>query len=293
MSRRRVVVTGCNGQVARSLRSQAAAQDDLELVFAGRPELDLAHPETIVDTIARMRPDLVVSAAAYTAVDQAEREEPIAMAINAVAPGRMAEATAMLGVPLVHISTDYVFDGMKVAPYSESDPVAPLGAYGRTKLAGEIAVAAANPDHVILRTAWLYSPFGHNFLKTMLRLAQGREIVRVVDDQFGNPTSTLDLADGILAIAHNLLKRDDPQMRGLFHLVADGSASWADFAEEIFRCSRKSGGPSATVERIPSSDYPTPARRPANSRLDCSRVLSAHGVRLPSWEMSVAAAVRH
>lgn len=292
ISRKRIVVTGRNGQVARSLHEQAVAHGDLELVFAGRPELDLARPETVAEAVTNLRPDLVVSAAAYTQVDRAESEETLAMTVNAVAAGEIARATAMLGVPIIHLSTDYVFDGTKSTPYVESDPVGPLGVYGRSKLAGELAVAAASPDHVILRTTWLYSPFGRNFLKTMLRLAQNRDCVRVVDDQTGTPTSTSDLAGAILTIAGNLLERDDPALRGIFHLAAGGSTSWADFAEEIFRCSQVCGGPSATVEHIPASEYPTPARRPANSRLDCSRILDLHGVRLPQWKSSVEAAVR-
>lgn len=287
----RIVVTGRNGQVARSLGERVLAHEAIDVIALGRPELDLQRPDTIAATITGLQPDLIVSAAAYTAVDQAEGEAPLAMAVNAVAPGEIAKAAALLGVPVIHLSTDYVFDGTKPAPYIESDAAAPVSVYGRSKLQGEIAVAGFNPDHVILRTAWLYGPFGRNFLKTMLRLAESRKVVRVVDDQIGCPTSTLDLADGILAIAYNLLERDDPALRGVFHLAASGSGSWADFAEEIFRRSRLRGGPSAEVERIPTSEYPTAARRPANSRLDCARVLALHGVILPPWHDSVAAVV--
>lgn len=281
----RIVVTGQNGQVARSLRERAMAQS--EVITLGRPELDLSRPDKIAAAMADFRPDLIVSAAAYTTVDEAEKEASLAMMVNAVAPGEIAKAAATLGVPLIHLSTDYVFDGAKPAPYTESDTPAPVSVYGRSKLQGEVAVARY-PNHVILRTAWLYGPFGGNFLKTMLRLAESRKVVRVVDDQVGCPTSTLDLADGILAIASNLLERDDPALRGVFHLVASGSGSWADFAEEIFHQSQLRGGPSAEVERIPTSEYPTAARRPANSRLDCARVLARHGVSLPHWRKSVA-----
>lgn len=289
--RPRILVTGRDGQVARSLRERAAAHGDFDLVFAGRPELDLARPGTVAEAVVGQRPDLVVSAAAYTAVDQAEREVEAAMAVNAVAPGEIARGAALLGVPVIHLSTDYVFDGAKRAPYAESDPAAPLGVYGHSKLLGEQAVARATANHAVLRTAWLYGPLGRNFLRTMLRLAQEREVVRVVDDQIGNPTSTLDLADAILAIARNLLRSDDPALRGVFHLAAGGSASWADFAEEIFRCSPSFDGPAAAVERITTADYPTPVRRPADSRLDCARVLAFHGVGLPHWKASVRPAV--
>lgn len=288
----RILVTGRNGQMARSLRKCAERRKDVELTLLGRPEFDLARPNGIAEAIMRIRPDLIVSAAAYTAVDQAEDEAPLAMAVNAVAPGEIARAAALLGIPVIHLSTDYVFDGTKSAPYTESDTAAPLGVYGRSKLAGEKAVAGANPDHVILRTAWLYGPFGGNFLTTMLRLAESRRTVRVVDDQIGNPTSALDLADAILIIARNLLERGDPALRGVFHLAGSGSGSRADFAEEIFRQSRLRGGASAEIERIRSSEYPSAAKRPANSRLDCARAHTLHGVSLPAWKTSVAAAVR-
>lgn len=290
-ARRRILVTGRDGQVVRSLRERGSLRSEFEIVAAGRPELDLARPDTIASVMAGLRPDLVVSAAAYTAVDRAEQEEDVATLVNAAAPGEVAKAAATLGVPIVHLSTDYVFDGTKPAPYVESDAAAPLGAYGRSKLLGEAAVARETANHAILRTAWLYGPFGHNFLKTMLRLAQDRDGVGVVGDQCGNPTSTLDLADAILAIAQNLMDDDDPAMRGVFHVTAGGNASWADFAEEIFRCSRLSGGPFAMVERITTAQYPTPAARPANSRLDCTKVLERHGVRLPHWRASVPSAV--
>lgn len=280
-------MTGREGQLARSLMQRAVAHSDLEMIAVGRPEFDLARPETIAEILMSLRPDLVVSAAAYTAVGRAEAEEPLAMTVNALAASEIARATERLGVPLIHLSTDYVFDGTKPTPYVENDTPAPLGAYGRSKLAGEVAVAAANSNHVILRTAWLYSPFGRNFLKTMLA-ARGK--VRVVDDQFGNPTSAFDLADAILAIACNLLERDDPALRGVFHLAGNGSGSRADFAEEIFRCSKMLG--SVSVERIPTSAYPTLAARPANSRLDCSRVFDLHGVCLPPWKGSVRAVIR-
>lgn len=287
----RIIVTGRTGQVARSLLERAEALDAIEVIALGRPELDLERPDTIAATMTGLRPDLIVSAAAHTAVDQAEDEASLAVTVNAVAPGEIARAAALLGIPVIHLSTDYVFDGTRSAPYVESDAPAPVSVYGRSKLQGEIAVARSNPNHVILRTAWLYGPFGRNFLKTMLRLAENRKVLRVVDDQVGCPTSTLDLAEGILAIASNLLERDDAALRGVFHLAASGSGSWADFAEEIFHQSQLRGGPSAEVERIPSSEYPTAARRPANSRLDCARVLALHGVSLPPWRDSVAAVV--
>ncbi|WP_341487066.1 dTDP-4-dehydrorhamnose reductase [Pararhizobium sp. A13] len=283
---KRLLVTGREGQVVRSLLERAALQPDIEVLALGRPEFDLSAPEALPAVIKDIRPDVVVSAAAYTAVDQAETEEELARVINAQAAGVIAEAAQALQIPVIHISTDYVFDGNKLSAYVETDPVAPVSAYGRTKLAGEEAVACATGDHVILRTAWVHSPFGKNFLKTMLRLAESRDTVNVVADQFGTPTSALDIADAVIAVARNLVASRDPALRGVFHLTNSGRASWADFAEEIFKVSAGLGGPVAAVGRIPAKEYPTPARRPANSQLDCSKLAAVHGVRLPHWAQS-------
>ncbi|WP_411033089.1 dTDP-4-dehydrorhamnose reductase [Shinella sp. BYT-45] len=289
--RKRMVVTGREGQVVTSLIERAALGGRFEVIAVGRPALDLSRPGSLDAPLRKAGPDIIVSAAAYTAVDQAETDEEAAAIVNGVSAGAVASTAAALGVPIVHLSTDYVFDGTKPSPYVETDPVAPIGAYGRTKLAGEQAVAKAAANHAILRTAWVYSPFGKNFLRTMLRLAETRDSIDVVDDQAGNPTSALDIADGVLAVAANLLDSDAPALRGVFHMTGSGEASWADFAAEILSQSASRGGPTAAVGRIPSSAYPTPARRPANSRLDCGKLSDAHGVRLPPWRESTAAAV--
>jgi dTDP-4-dehydrorhamnose reductase len=191
----------------------------------------------------------------------------------------------------VHLSTDYVFSGDLDRPYREDDLTGPVGAYGRSKLAGEVEVAAATPNHVILRTAWVYSPFGANFVRTMLRLAQTRDVVGVVADQHGSPTSALDIADGILRVCLNLQERDDAGLYGVFHMAGSGYTTWADFAEAIFTMSRGHGGPSARVEPISTSAYPTPAKRPGNSRLDCEKLRAVHGITMPEWQHSVAACV--
>lgn len=288
---RRMVVTGREGQIVRSLLERGALNGTFDIVALGRPQLDLCDLDGIDAALRQARPDVIVSAAAYTAVDRAETEEVRAYVVNATAPARIAATAAKLGVPVIHLSTDYVFDGEKPEPYVETDPVGPTSAYGRTKLAGERAVAEVTENHVILRTAWVYSPFGKNFLKIMLQLAESRDRINVVDDQVGNPTSALDIADGILAIAGNLLADDAANLRGLFHMTGAGSVSWADFATEIFVASGRCGGPTATVERIPSSAYPTPARRPGNSRLDCGKLERAHGVRLADWAAEAAKVV--
>ena len=278
----RVVVTGREGQVASALAERA--RDDIEIVRLGRPELDLAAPpDAIVSAIGQARPELVVSAAAYTQVDKAETEPDVAFAINERGAGAVARAASELGVPIVHLSTDYVFDGLKSAPYAEADSTRPTGVYGASKLAGEHAVLEQNADSVVLRTAWVYSPFGSNFVKTMLRLGADRDEVAVVADQRGNPTNALDIADGIIAVARNLAASDDPELRGVFHMAGSGEASWAELAEATFAVSAARGGPSATVRRIDTAEYPTAARRPENSRLDCGKLARVHGITLPDW----------
>lgn len=288
----RIVVTGGPfGQVLESLL-EVGRSEGHDIVPLGPPELDLAgDPEAIVQAIKKARPQAVVSAAAYTAVDKAESEPDLAFAINARGAGAVAAAANQLGVPVVHISTDYVFDGSKESPYVEGDAPAPTSVYGASKLAGEEAVLAAHGDAAVLRTAWVYSPFSANFVKTMLRLAGDREEVGVVADQRGNPTSALDIAATVIRVLDNLAKSDDAALRGVFHMTGSGEASWAEFAEAIFSASAAAGGPSARVRAIATSDYPTPAKRPANSRLDSSKLARVHGIRLPDWRKSTGEVV--
>ncbi|MGX5840651.1 dTDP-4-dehydrorhamnose reductase [Mesorhizobium sp. ArgA1] len=280
----RLVVTGRDGQVAASLLEAGKARDGIEVIAVGRPTLDLARPDTVFDALAAARPDIVVSAAAYTAVDQAEDEPDLAFAVNAVGAGKVAEAAARLGIPVIHLSTDYVFDGSKDGAYFETDATAPLGVYGASKLAGELAVAAANPRHLILRTAWVYSPFGKNFVKTMLRLAGDRDEIAVVADQWGNPTSALDIADAILHAAAML--RGDFGGYGIYHLAGTGETNWSGFARHILDTSARHGGPTARVRDIATSDYPAKARRPANSRLSTARFSAMFGWAVPEWHVS-------
>jgi dTDP-4-dehydrorhamnose reductase len=271
----------------RSLEERARGTG-VQIVAIGRPDLDLAAPaEAISDALAAIRPDAIISAAAYTQVDKAESEPDLAFAVNESGARALAKAARELGVPIVHLSTDYVFDGSMPDPYVETDPTGPTGVYGASKLAGEHAVVEEQPNSAILRTAWVYSPFGSNFVKTMLRLAETRDEIGVVGDQVGNPTSALDIADAIIAVTRNLIVNPEPQLRGIFHMTGVGSTSWAGFAEAIFVCSAELGGPSARVKRIGTADYPTPAKRPANSRLDCSKLAATHGVRLPDWHESL------
>jgi dTDP-4-dehydrorhamnose reductase len=263
-----------------------------QVIALGRPILDLsADPQAVGAALEAARPEVIVSAAAYTAVDKAESEPQLAAAVNVDGAAAVARAANAMGVPLIHLSTDYVFDGTKSEPYVEEDPTGPTGVYGKTKLAGEQAVLSAHDNVAILRTAWVYSPFGANFVKTMLRLANERDEVGVVADQYGNPTSALDIAEAVFVVADNLAASGSTSLRGVFHTAGAGDASWADFAEAVFVASGSARGPSAHVRRIATAEFPTPARRPANSRLDCSKLARAHGVRLPDWRVSTTTVV--
>lgn len=281
----RILVTGRNGQVAQSLAERA--DPAYELIFADRPGFDLADPASIERSVAEIRPDIVFSAAAYTAVDKAESEPELAMAVNGEGPGVLARAAAGVGAAVVHLSTDYVFDGAADHPYRESDPVGPVGVYGRTKLAGERAIAASGARHAILRTSWVYSPFGNNFVKTMLRLAADRDELTVVEDQRGCPTSALDIADAMLRVAEIWRRDSEKCVDAIYHLAGSGDTNWADFARATLAISAARGGPTAAVRGIPTSAYPTPARRPANSRLDSSRFARVFGYRAPDWRTSL------
>ncbi|MFL6851377.1 MAG: dTDP-4-dehydrorhamnose reductase [Sphingomicrobium sp.] len=288
----RIAVTGREGQVVRSLIERAPKRGH-EVVPLGRPDFDLrGDAETIRGALAAVSPDAIVSAAAYTAVDRAESESDVAFAVNEHGARAVAQAARSLDVPLIHLSTDYVFSGSKAGPYLESDATDPAGVYGASKLAGERAVREAFDNSAIVRTGWVYSPFATNFAKTMLRIGANHDEVAVVADQRGNPTSALDIADGLLSIAANLVASDKADLRGVFHMTADGQATWADFAEAIFSASGSINGPTARVRRIGTAEYPTAAKRPSNSSLDCSKVERVHSVRLPEWRTSVPAVVR-
>jgi len=284
----RIAITGRQGQVARAL-TEAGPALGVETVTLGRPQLDLAVPETVQPALKAAAPDIVVNAAAYTAVDQAEREAELANSINGIGAGVVAEAARALGLPIIHLSTDYVFDGSKTSAYVEDDPVAPASVYGASKLAGEQAVAAVHGDHVILRTAWVYAPYGKNFVRTMLALAETRDEVRVVADQQGCPTYAPDIADAVIGITRNLLRdRSDPYLRGVFHLAGAGETSWAGFAAAIFELLARKGCRRPILTPISTAEYPTPARRPSNSRLNCAKLARIHGIELPSWRHSLA-----
>lgn len=280
----RVLVCGHNGQVAQALKTQLAGLGEIHLL--GRDQLDLAQPEALREPLRQLAPGLIINAAAYTAVDQAETEPDTAFAINAQAPGVLAEEALRLGAPLIHYSTDYVFDGEKATPYNEQDVPNPLGVYGRSKLAGEQAIAAVGGTHLILRTSWVYSLHGRNFLLTMQHLLQEKPQLRVVDDQIGAPTwaTTIALSTRVLI---ERWQAGRAGAWGTYHLAAQGQTSWFGFAQAIGEQLKARGLPCAELLPIPSSEYPTPARRPANSRLDCSRLAREWGVTLPHWQQAL------
>ncbi len=283
----RLLIAGWQGQVARALVELAPSAADVEAFAVGRPGLDLCNAATIKRAMTDFHPDVIINSAAYTAVDKAESEQEAAFALNRTGAGLLAEEAAKRGAAIIHISTDYVFDGRKSAPYAETDAVAPQNVYGHSKLQGEQAVRQMNPEHVIARTAWVYSATGSNFVKTMLRLAGERDSLRVVDDQIGNPTYAPHLAKALLEVARKVryVPRDDQW--GTYHLAGLGDVSWCGFAREVFRVSAELGGPSASVTSISTADYPTPAARPKNSRLDCSKAEQMFGVALPDWREGV------
>jgi dTDP-4-dehydrorhamnose reductase len=284
-----ILVLGGTGQLGRELVRAAAARD-IALQAVARTEADIADAAAVASALARWKPDLVVNAAAYTNVDGAESHIAEARRANEAGPAVIAEGCAAVGAALIHISTDYVFDGSKHGAYVESDPVCPLSVYGKTKAAGEEAVRRAHKHHVILRTAWVYSEFGHNFLKTMLRLAQTRDELRVVADQHGSPTSARELAEAILHIAPRLAA--ELGLSGTYHFSADGVTSWHGFAECIVAAAAPITGRQPRVTPITTADYPTPAKRPANSRLDCSLFAQTFGLEPRPWREAVEATAR-
>ena len=292
MKSTRLYVLGRHGQVARALQEASEAQPDLVLGFGGRDAFDIADTDAVLQALRGFQPDIVINPAAYTAVDRAEEDAAAAYHVNRDGARAVAEASARLEIPTIHLSTDYVFDGAKPAPYVEDDAPAPINVYGASKLAGELAVAAANRRHVILRTAWVYSPFGQNFVRTMLRLASSRDTLRVVNDQVGCPTSALDIARAILAIARRIDRAGwTNEFGGVTHIAGPDVVTWYDFACSIMRVAAAHGARTARIEPIPTRDYPTPARRPANSRLSCDRLTTVFGVSMPSLEASLSECV--
>ena len=277
-----ILVTGGAGQLATALVQEGGPA----IHRVGRPEFDFDRPDTLAAAFRAARPSLLVNAAAWTGVDTAEAEPDAAARANRDGPATLAALCADAGIPMIHVSTDYVFDGLKGAPYTEADPTSPTGVYGRTKLEGEQAVLAACPQAVVLRTSWVYSAAGKNFVRTMLGAATRMPRLRVVADQRGCPTAARDLAVAILSIALQL-GDGNPTRSGVFHASGTGEATWHGFATAIFEGAARHGHPVPAVDAIATADWPTPARRPLDSRLDCTKLASVFGVRLPPWRPSL------
>lgn len=289
---RRILVTGQGGQLATGLAESLPAQG-FEAHLVGQPDFEFDKPETVLAAFAAIRPEAVVNCAAWTAVDAAEDDEAGAFRANALGPALVARLCAAAAIPLIQISTDYVYDGLKGTPYVEDDLPNPLGTYGRTKLAGEWAALAANPMTSVLRTAWVFSPVGKNFVKTMLAVGATRPELRVVADQHGHPTAAPDLADAITAILARI--RDggwQPAYRGVFHAAASGGTNWHAFAEAIFAGAAPLGGPTPQVIPIATHEYPVKARRPADGRMDGSKLAHTFGVTLPAWQQGLDRVLR-
>jgi len=281
-----ILVIGRQGQLAQCL----AAAGRKDVVCVGRPEVDLTDAASMAEALDAAKPDVVINAAAYTFVDRAESEPGTCFAVNRDGPAALAKLCAARGIAMIHVSTDCVFDGEKQAPYEPDDKAAPLGVYGRSKLEGEQAVAAACPHHLNVRVSWVFSQYAHNFVRTMLTLAQTRDEVTVVDDQIGYPTYCPDLADGLLKMADTAVKPGFADW-GTYHLAGLDETDRASMADTIFAASRHVGGPSAQVIGVPTAEYPTPATRPLNSRLASTMAFRKFGLRLPDWKVGLATSV--
>lgn len=279
-----ILVTGANGQLGSAIRNLSAQCEDTNFIFTDIAELDITDAQAVGRAVEDNAVDLIINCAAYTAVDKAESDELLATRLNAEAPRLLAEAVAKRDGEIIHVSTDYVFSGEAHSPYTEDDAPCPQTVYGRTKLEGERAVAAANPKHIIVRTAWLYSPYGNNFVKTMLRLGRERDSLGVVYDQIGTPTYAADLAAALLKIAVAANKT-----YGVFHYSNEGAISWYDFTKSIHRLA---GICSCRVSPLLTADYPTPAHRPAYSVLHKGKIREAYGVEIPYWEDSLGDCIR-
>lgn len=285
----KILLFGGSGQVGRALL-EASSLLPVAIAAPGRQQADFRAPSALAAIVRAAAPDVVINAAAYTAVDQAESEPEIADLVNAKAPAALAAAADALGVPLIHYSTDYVFDGAKPAPYLETDAVNPLSVYGRTKASGEALMRERHSRHVIIRTSWVHGPHGRNFVTTMLKLAETRRALQVVDDQRGAPTAASDIAAATMRIVARLASGENHF--GTFHFTGAGETTWRGFAERVFVEAASAGRLPPVVHPIATESYPTAARRPRNSRLDCTRIADVYGVRQRPWELGVAEAVQ-
>jgi dTDP-4-dehydrorhamnose reductase len=281
----RILITGKNGQVGTELARLYHSRGNVTL--AGREECDLSREQLIRDTVRRVMPDVIINTGAFTAVDQAEKERELCFAVNAMAPGVLAHEAAQRNALLIHYSTDYVFNGEKAEPYVESDPIDPINTYGASKAAGESAIVQAGGRYLVLRTSWVYAAHGRNFLRTMLRLGAEKPELRVVDDQVGAPTSAAAIAAATLRLAEQYQQNAQSVPSGIYHMTAGGSTSWYGFARAIFAAALDGNANQPRVHAIPSSEFPTPARRPANSVLSNDNFAGTFAFRLPGWQQQL------
>jgi dTDP-4-dehydrorhamnose reductase len=288
MSTGPILVMGKSGQLARSLNDWAV-QKNIPMVLAGRPEFNLENAYEVDHIVKTVRPKVIVNAAAYTAVDRAEEEAEQAFSVNRDGAEHLTCVAEYKRVPLIHVSTDYVFDGAKQTPYVEDDSTAPLNVYGRSKLEGELGVLAFYPAAIVIRSSWIYGPYGHNFLRTMLRLAQTQSAVKIVDDQRGTPTSSRQLAAGIMRMIERLDSKPSTEVGGIYHLTNQGETTWYGFAVEIFRALSRRGFTVPKLWPIESCDYPTRAHRPHNSCLNSGKIERVFGIRLGPWREAMEA----
>ncbi len=282
----RILIIGKNGQIAKSLY-ELKNQNELDFFFIGRPEIDLEVPNNISEIIKSINPDIVINAAAYTNVDQAEKDFEKAFLINAIAPKLISKTCNSLNIPIIHYSTDYVFSGETSTNYKENDICNPINLYGKSKFEGEINVAFENPNHVILRTSWVYSQFGNNFVKTMLKLGNQKNEISVVNDQFGSPTYAKEIAIATLKIAQRIKENQSSELRGVFHLSASNTTNWADFAKTIFEIHSNNNDNKIKIIPIMSSQYSFIAKRPKNTILNCEKLFDIYGIKLPDWKTSL------
>lgn len=283
----RIVIAGWQGQIAQSLLEVISSRNDVEACALGRPALDICEVRSIERAFVGIKPHVIINAAAYTDVEKAETEPDRAFALNCDGPRQLASVAAARGVPIIHISTDYVFDGMKKTPYTETDDTNPRTVYGRSKLAGEAAVASENAQHIIMRTAWIFSPFGRNFVKTIRERALGGQLLRVVDDVRGSPTYAMHFASAVMDVAARIAGRGTLAW-GTYHAAGEGGASWYDVARETLNTGEFAGRGATHLERINSEQYPTTAKRPTYSVLDCSKLTREFEITLPAWQRGVS-----
>lgn len=283
MEKKRILVTGANGQLGKELRELATQYKDADFLFVSREDLPIHHFDLVRNVFDSFKPHFCINAAAYTAVDKAETEQELAHLINAEAVGVLAAVSAAHDCRFVHVSTDYVYDGSQIGAHKESDATAPVSVYGKTKLEGEQLAMQLDPQSIVIRTSWVYSRYGNNFVKTMMRLMQTRDQISVVDDQWGSPTYAADLASCILDIMHH------PQWQpGIYNFSNDGRINWYQFALEI----KTQIGSACKINPIPSADYPTPAKRPANSWMDKQKIVGAFGIQLIDWKLSLSKCIK-